>query len=395
MNNSNVYKYDLKDNNILYFSPEYGKFWINSIDEELKKEYYDTTLTDLRIEITYACNGYCKYCIVYGNEIQKAESLDMESLWEEISQKEWMKNIKTILLIGGEPMLFFNQIDYLLERFDGEVRISTNGTLITKEIAKRLAEKNVLVYLSLDGPTFDDNIMRIYKDGSYMYNDVLKGLSNLIEENVRFGIFTVATKENTKSVVDIMKEFTSNYHPYRIGYSLPHWTMNNGYEISAEEYRDALLEIYKNRKTINTEIMQLKWRIKPLWDGKIKRYSCSMHTSQKTILADSSVVRCSKIDHDKVFSELSNAFFDCSCPVSVAKNMGNPCSKCVALSCCGGGCPYDGLKRFGGAIDRRECIITPAIVNAAINDLVNYFNREDIIIKNGIVPLDTIKEVLN
>ena len=390
----NIYEYELVENNKLYFSPSYGRFWINKRDNTIEKQYYETTLTDLRIEITYACNGYCKYCIVYGNDIQKVESLNISDLWNEICQKEWIKNIKTILLIGGEPLLFFDQINYLLDRFDGEIRISTNGTLITKEIAKRLAEKDVLVYLSLDGPRFDDNIMRIYKDGTYMYDDVLKGLKNLIDENVRFGIFTVATKENIKNVVSIMMEFSEKFHPYRIGYSLPHWTQNNGYEITPEEYRDALIELFNNRKDIKTEIMQLKWRIKPLWDGKIKRFSCSMHSSQMTILADKSVVRCSKIDHDNVYKKLSNDFFDRNCPVNLAENGGSPCSSCVALSCCGGGCPYDGLKRFGGVIDRRECIITPPIIERAIDEIINGINNGLISMKDGYIPLEEIKMII-
>jgi radical SAM protein with 4Fe4S-binding SPASM domain len=390
----NILEYDIKGNNSLYFAKDYGRFWVNSLNENLKKVYYETSLTDLRIEITYACNGNCKYCIVYGNEIQKTESLNMVDLWNELSGKDWIKNIKTILLIGGEPMLFFDQIDYLLDRFDGEVRISTNATLITKKIAKRLAEKKASVYLSLDGPTFDDNIMRIYKNGSYMYDDVIRGLHNILEETVKFGIFTVSTKENTEAVVDIMKEFVNKYHPFRIGYSLPHWTKNNDYEVSAYEYRDALLKLFAHRKEIDTEIMQLKWRIKPLWDGKIKRFSCSMHTSQKTILADRTVVRCSKIDHDSVYKNLSNDFFDRNCPVSLADNRGNPCSKCVGLTCCGGGCPYDGLKRFGGAIDRRECIITPPIIEAAINEVIKHMNSLNKV-DNGLIPLNTIKQVLN
>lgn len=395
MKNDYIIEYKLRNNKRLFYAPAYNKFWINNLKEELTVEYYNEELTDLRIEITYACNGYCKYCIVYGNKIEKIESLNLREVWNDIKDKDWFKKVKTILLIGGEPLLFFNQIEYLLDDFKGEVRISTNGTLITKYIARKMAEHNVLVYLSLDGPEFDDNVMRIFKDGRYMYKDIIYGLNNLIEANVKYGLFTVATKENVKNVVEVMKKFTEKYHPYRIGYSLPHWTQNNDYEISAVEYRNALSDLFDYRKDLDTEIMQLKWRIKPLWDGKVKKFACSMHTSQRTILADNSCVRCSKIDHDHVYKMLPNEYFSSNCPVSLALNGGNPCSECVALACCGGGCPYDGLKRFGGVVDRRECVITPVIVNKAIQEIVKKVNEDIESVKDGIVPLEFIKRVVS
>ena len=390
-----VKRYKLVGESVLYFAPAYNKMWIDETNSGLEKIFYSTELTDLRIEITYNCNGRCKYCIVYGNEIEKFDSINMKVLLDNLKEKKWFSKIKTILLIGGEPLLFFDQIEYLLENYDGEVRISTNGTLITGKVAKKLSKKNVMIYISLDGPNEQDNIMRVYNNGSAMYNDIIKGLSYLLEENVRFGIFTVATKENVYNSVEVLERMDEMYHPYSIGYSLPHWTKNNDYEITAVEYRKALIDLYNNRKKIDAEIMQIKWRLKPLWDGKIKKYSCSMHTSQKTILSDTSIVRCSKIDHDLIYSQLSNDFFEKNCPVALSLNKINPCAKCIAVASCGGGCPYDGLKRFGGAIDKRECMITPNLIELALNDVVRALNKDVGKIEKGMLSGKFIRNVLN
>lgn len=386
--------FELEGGNKLYFSPTYNKFWLNTITDEVVIDYYDTSISELRIEITYLCNGNCKYCIVFGNEIEKIETLDIKESWNWLSAQEWFENIKTIFIIGGEPLLCFSEILFILDNFNGEVRISTNGTLITHEIAKKLAKHNVLIYLSLDGLHYEDNQMRIYKDGRYMYADIIKGLNNLIEEGVRYGIFMVATKDNVHSAYKIIKEIDNIFHPIRIGYSMPHWTQNYMYEITAEEYRDALIDLYLHRKEINADIMQLKWRIKPLWQGKRKKYSCALHTTQITLLADKSIVRCSKIDNDPILKTITNDKLCNGCPSSLALKEINPCASCVALSCCGGGCPFDGLKRFGGVIDKRECIITPAVVSIAINDFVSAIkNRTDL--PDGLISSDIIKEILN
>ena len=142
--------FELEGGNKLYFSPTYNKFWLNTITDEVVIDYYDTSISELRIEITYLCNGNCKYCIVFGNEIEKIETLDIKESWNWLSTQEWFENIKTIFIIGGEPLLCFSEILFILDNFNGEVRISTNGTLITQEIAKKMAKHNVLIYLSLD-----------------------------------------------------------------------------------------------------------------------------------------------------------------------------------------------------------------------------------------------------
>jgi radical SAM protein with 4Fe4S-binding SPASM domain len=393
MGNGKLIDFNLSDGRKVYFSPYSNRFWLDEKPEEIVCDYYDTTLTEMRLEITHLCNGNCKYCIVFGNEIEQFETLDVKESWEWFKAQPWFKNIKKIFIIGGEPLMCFDDIAFILENFEGEVRFTTNGTLITREMAQKLAKHDVLVYISLDGPNFQDNLMRVYKDDKYMYEDVIKGLNLLIEEGVRYGIFMVATKDNVRTAVDTIKQIDDMFHPERIGYSMPHWTNNNSDEISGEEYGEALLSLYKNRKNIKAEVMQVNWRIKPLWQGKIKKFSCALHTTQTTVLPDKSIVRCSKIDNDSVFRQVGNEELNQNCPVSLAEKENQACTSCLALASCGGGCPFDGLKRFGEVIDRRECIITPPVVKLAINEIITGLEKRKDLPK-GLIGLVTIKEIL-
>lgn len=393
MINKKIVEFNLKNDKKLYFSPFSNQFWLDEISSDMVYDYYDTSLTEMRLEITHLCNGNCAYCIVFGNKIEKIESLNVKKSWEWFTTQPWFEKIKKIFIIGGEPLIKFDDIAFILENFNGEVRFSTNGTLITTEIAKKLSKHNVLVYISLDGPQFQNNLMRVYKNGSYMYNDIIRGLHILIKEGVRYGIFMVATKDNVHIAVDIIGKINEMFHPARIGYSMPHWTNNNMNEVSGEEYGEALLSLYKYRKSIKTEIMQVNWRIKPLWQGKVKKFSCALHTSQTTVLPNKSIVRCAKIDDDSTLKKISNDELNQNCPLSLAEKDIQPCVSCIALASCGGGCPFDGLKRFGGVIDKRECIITPPIVNMAIKDIISRV-EENKSMPNGLIPLETIKEIL-
>lgn len=180
-----------------------------------------------------------------------------------------------------------------------------------------------------------------------MYSDIMKGINLLQQYNVKFGIFMVASKETIHKAKDMILELDEKYSPSRIGYSLPHWASNYQNEDLAEEFRDVLIELYKNRKKIKADIPQMSWRINPLREGKVKKFSCGLHTTQTTILPDKSFVRCSKIDNinDNLKEIFTNKLLDKNSPIELAKNENSCCSRCIALACCGGGCPFDGMKQ--------------------------------------------------
>lgn len=389
-------EYDLDGKNKLYFFPEYNRFTFNDPNPEIVADYYSDSLVKLRLEISHLCNGRCKYCLVYGNNVEKAEILNVKEFWKHLVSQEWFKNIKKIFIIGGEPLLHFEEISYIIDNFNGKISFSTNGTLITKDMAKKFSKSNVKVYISLDGPEFEDNINRVYINRKFMYPDIIKGINLLKEYNVKFGIFMVATPETVKKATNMILKLDEKYSPIRIGYNLPHWTPdyeNNGL---AEEFRDVLLELYKNRKKLKAEIPQVKWRLNPLCEGKVKKFSCGLHTTQTTILPDKSIIRCSKIDNenDNLKLRVTNELLDKNSPIELAKDKKSNCSKCIALSCCGGGCPFDGMKRFNCLTDRRECVITPPLVNMAINNVVEKFKSQEIKVPNGLIKPDIINKLI-
>ena len=388
-----IKQYLLADGRKVYFSSDVNQVWVGEKPQWCEGEYYDTSLYSLRLEISHQCNGYCKYCIVFGNQVNKFEKMDIVSVWDWLNEQEWFSKITDMFLIGGEPLLFFEEIKYIRERFCGDISLSTNGTLITDEMAKYFKEKNIFIYISLDGLYRENNVDRIYRDGTYMYDDIIQGLQTLERYGVAKGIFMVATHNNISDIEFTMEKLSKKYDICKFGYSIPHWTLNEGNIVSPEEYRDALIRIYHNRMNINAKIMQLNWRIGPIIDRKIKRFSCALHTVQTTLLPDKSIVRCSKMDGDPNLSKIKNDDLTAGCPMNRAQDSNNKCSKCIALASCGGGCPYDGLRRFDSVIDQRECVITPAVIDIVLSELCKYFNKEGV--ENGMVNSETLLRLLD
>jgi uncharacterized protein len=101
----------------------------------------------------------------------------------------------SVVLFGGEPLLGFP----LLRAAVSEARemagargkeisfsLTTNGTLLTREIADFLAENGVSVCVSIDGPREVHDRNRPYASGRGSYDDVERGVSCLKESRAGF-----------------------------------------------------------------------------------------------------------------------------------------------------------------------------------------------------------------
>lgn len=104
------------------------------------------------IEITNNCNLRCTHCCVNAGE-ENDHEFSFEEL-KEILKKCIAWQPETIALSGGEPMIrkdFFEILSFLRENYSGNISVSTNGTLITKENAAKLCELVDQIDISIDG----------------------------------------------------------------------------------------------------------------------------------------------------------------------------------------------------------------------------------------------------
>jgi uncharacterized protein len=121
----------------------------------------------------------------------------------------------SVTLFGGEPLLRFP----LIRTAVGEARrmatargkeisfsITTNGTLLTREIAGFLKENGISVCLSIDGPREIHDRNRPYASGRGSYEDVARGLSFLMEDKNGFPVAARVTIG--RGAVDVRKMFT-------------------------------------------------------------------------------------------------------------------------------------------------------------------------------------------
>ena len=158
-------------------------------------------------EVTYTCNLSCIHCLSdSGNRRVTELSTDQcRSVIDELSaMKVFQLNIG-----GGEPFMrpdFLDLMDYAHDK--GIVTcISTNGTLIDRDIAKRLHHPLVYIQVSLDGATPESNDP-IRGQGSF--RNVLRALEYLREWDIEVSINTVLTRLSF-SELDLMTKLAADF----------------------------------------------------------------------------------------------------------------------------------------------------------------------------------------
>ena len=107
----------------------------------------------ITIYLTEQCNLRCKHCAVVEGKMPEA-SLTEEEIKDLIDQHTRNYTNPTVSFLGGEPMLRKECMDLLeyAETRTNDVSISTNGLLITEELAARFgATKYTRLQVSLDG----------------------------------------------------------------------------------------------------------------------------------------------------------------------------------------------------------------------------------------------------
>lgn len=149
-----------------FWESVYGKGPIVKLDQMSAITDIDETPEILVLELTQQCNFRCEYCVYSGHYKyeRKHQNIRMsKEIVDEIVDKYFRteKDPDYVSLYGGEPLLQFSLIQYLVQKIEKigktpEYAMTTNGSLILNEtIARFLVDKKVHLTISFDGLNHD------------------------------------------------------------------------------------------------------------------------------------------------------------------------------------------------------------------------------------------------
>ncbi|WP_340020805.1 radical SAM protein [Paenibacillus sp. FSL K6-1096] len=175
----------------------------------------------LNLFTTNTCNLNCNYCY----EGDKNKNRMTKETGKQIIDFFWDKDKDGIFNInfhGGEPLIEFELIKYLVEYinekrkltnpdFRLEFSMTTNGTLLTQEIADFLHAHQFILRLSLDGNEQAHNLHRRTFNNKGSFEQVLQGAGYLRNAGADFTVRMTVTPENVVYLTDSVEWLIANH----------------------------------------------------------------------------------------------------------------------------------------------------------------------------------------
>jgi len=155
--------------------------------------------------VTSACNLKCVHCYASAGKAQKelttSQGLELISQFRDYG-------VPVVLFSGGEPTMRRDLPELIDAVVKSEIRavISSNGTLITSDMAKRLSDLGLsYIGVSLDGmKEINDRFRGV--DGAF--DDAMRGIYNAMHAGIKVGLRFTMNRRNVEEIpkiFDLMK----------------------------------------------------------------------------------------------------------------------------------------------------------------------------------------------
>jgi uncharacterized protein len=171
---------------------------VNPLEHRLFPELLEQHVSAMSFSVTERCNLRCTYCN-YTKNIGSRRTHSERDMSLEIAKKGlgYLRKCLSgdqdrkpiVAFYGGEPLLVFPRVKAIVELahtfFSPQsvgFNLTTNATIMNREIARFLADNDFYVLVSLDGPQLKHDRYRKFATGTGSYSMVMRSLSILKEE---------------------------------------------------------------------------------------------------------------------------------------------------------------------------------------------------------------------
>lgn len=327
----------------------------NEQDEYLRLKYkyllrrFTNSQLSLTINPTLDCNFACPYCFE-GEHPQVYMSDQVENSIVSFVKKH--KNIKTLTVtwFGGEPLLAFRRMKSLTQKFlelglDYEAGMITNGYLLTDRVIEHLDDMKIKsIQVTVDGLRDVHDSRRCLKGGHPTFDRIIENIKHThaacpdIKLNVRVNI----DHTNEQGFLELYKMFQEE--ELQGIYLTPAFVDDidniNKCVLNSEEQN-----AYINRLLRENGIVFDRFYPAP-------RLECFVRNPNSVVIGpEGELYKCwNDVGiKEKIYGYLDKGvtneilllrYLIASDPFDDAK-----CKKCLLLPVCGGGCPYERIKR--------------------------------------------------
>jgi uncharacterized protein len=338
--------------------------------------------------LTDDCNLRCRYCFLESpacpidfRAIRMTESTAraaVETFARLTARYGRAEHERFIQFYGGEPLLNWRVLRMAVEHIHGlrsaghlpsktSVVLITNGTIMTRGIARFLATYDVSVGVSLDGDATLTNAYRVDTRGVGVYSRVRRGIDILREAGVRVGISCTLTPRGIERFDELLAHLIDEIGvPEGFSFNLLHFSpgvpVGEQYYIRAAERLIRAYSLFRTKGIYEERMM----RKVGAFVHQVPLYAdCGVTANQIVVAPDGSIGVCQDFVKPRRYfpgSVFNPAFDPLADNVFLEWQKRSPlnmpqCFDCPALAICGGGCGASAELQFGSKweIDRRIC----------------------------------------
>ena len=300
-----------------------------------------------------------------------------------------------VILYGGEPLANFtvvkNTVAYIKELktkgvlpSNTSITINTNGTLINQEIAMVFKDvENLNIAISLDGPQEIHDAGRKYHNGKGSYSDIMRGYQILVDNGINAGFCCTINRYNIDHLEEIARWFVDELSVKSLGFNIMIESKGNeetqgDFEIYAKKAAYQIVrcfQFFREKGVYEDRIMR---KVNAFVGGHVYYRDCGGCGEQIVVSPDGLIGVCQGycatkkyfVHPDEKFDPLKHHFWEewrYRSPLFMPQ-----CRDCIALSVCGGGCPYSADTRKGSIweLDEVFCVHVRTTTEFFIQDLI-------------------------
>lgn len=324
----------------------------------------------LDLIITSRCNLRCRYC----HNTPKEQDMSVETAKKALDFFFSSTTCKapTIVLSGGEPLLNWNTVsfilDYVKKKSNVHTVLQTNGTLLTAGRAGLLKRHNVKVWFSIDGQQKHHDLMRVNSYGRGSWSDSLKGHTMYKKEAKTSFINCRVSYHNRRCLEEIAHYFFHELEARQVRFTLmDDKAADDAYPFTGEDLAGRFYRAFEILRRIGVTEKYMEKRLKAfvyeeplahLCGNNIRRLAVTPEgqTGSCHILASQGIHLIGHIDTMNDSAVLSYA-----CEEALPRE----CRECPALGICGGPCAAMDVKNMSKYL----CQFHKALLELMMRDL--------------------------
>lgn len=246
--------------------------------------YLERKVGKITLQVTQNCNLRCSYCPYTsnagGNRVHNSKRMSFDTAVKSLEMiKARSIDLDEILIsfYGGEPLLEFELIKkivkYSKENFEGKkifFSMTTNGTLLNKDILLFLVENNFVITLSLDGPQeINDKNRKFHNSDKSVFNEVVFWIEYILrvypDYKYKIGINMVIDPQNKLSEYNALFQNYPIFKKIRVSATIADDFYSNIKQIKTDEFIQecsyakflTYLSVFENLKLDTLELYEI------------------------------------------------------------------------------------------------------------------------------------------